>query len=253
VTKVSRDTALSGIPDGLRKPLLIEFGLIISHFTERRWTSSELSGGRFCEIVYTVLHGHASGTYAASPAKPGNFVDACRQLEKNAGVPRSFQILIPRLLPALYEIRNNRNVGHVGGDVDPDFMDSSAVVSMCSWILAELVRVFHSISTEEAQAVVTELSERRLPLVWRSGEIRRVLNPDLPLKSQVLLLLASSATKVRAEELLKWTGYKGKPYFTRLLRQLHEARLIEFHEADGDVELLPPGAEMATNIAAGHE
>lgn len=250
MTKVTRDTAISGIPDGLRTPLLAEFGQIVSNFMERRWTSAELSGGRFCEIVYTILDGHARGSYAASPAKPANFVDACRRLEGNAAVPRSFQILIPRLLPALYEIRNNRNVGHVGGDVNPDFMDSSAVVSMSSWILAELVRVFHSISTEEAQGVVTELAERRLPLVWRSGELRRVLKPELPLKSQVLLLLASSPSKVRADDLLKWIGYRGKPYFTRLLRQLHEARLIEFHEAVGEVELLPPGADEATSIVA---
>lgn len=249
---VTRDTAFSGIPEGLRTPLLAEYSQIVSNFLERRWTAAELSGGRFCEIVYTVLDGHARGSYAASPTKPANFLDACRRLENNSGVPRSFQILIPRLLPALYEIRNNRNVGHVGGDVDPDFMDSSAVMSMASWILAELVRVFHAITTEEAQSIVTELSERRLPLVWRSGELRRVLKPDLPLKTQVLLLLASSPTKIRAEELLKWTGYKGKPYFTRLLRQLHDSRLIEFDESAGDIQLLPPGVDEATRIAASH-
>ncbi|MGE0115240.1 MAG: hypothetical protein AB7T07_10210 [Steroidobacteraceae bacterium] len=249
MTNVTRNTALSGIPVGLRTPLLAEFSAIISNFTERRWASAELSGGRFCEIVYTILDGHARSSYAASPMKPSNFVDACRRLEGNTGVPRSFQILIPRLLPALYEIRNNRNVGHVGGDVSPDFMDSSAVVSMSSWILAELVRVLHAVSTDEAQAVVTELAERRLPLVWRSGEILRVLNPELPLKSQILLLLASSSTKIRADNLLKWTGYKGKPYFKRLLRQMHEARLIEFYELAGEVELLPPGADEAAFIA----
>jgi hypothetical protein len=232
---------------------LAEFNLMTKNFAERRWTSAELSGGRFREIVYTILDGHARGSYASSPAKPPNFVDACRRLESNTGVPRSFQILIPRLLPALYEIRNNRNVGHVGGDVDPDFMDSSAVVSISSWILAELVRVFHAVSTSEAQAIVTELAERRLPLIWQSGDIRRVLNPELPLQSQVLLLLASSATKVSADDLLKWTGYKGKSYFTRLLRRLHAERKIEFHEKTWEVELLPPGADEATRIAAGNK
>jgi len=136
--------------------------------------------------------------------------------------------------------------------VNPDFMDSSAVVSMSSWILAELVRVFHDITTDEAQGVVSELSERRLPLVWRSGELRRVLKPELPLKSQVLLLLASSPGRIRVEDLLRWTGYKGKPYFTRILRKLHNARLIEFYEASGEAELLPPGADEATTIAAGN-
>lgn len=252
MTNLTRDSALSGIPDGLRAPLLAEFRQITANFLERRWTAAELSGGRFCEIVYTILDGHAHSAYPLAPIKPPNFVDACRRLEANANVPRSFQILIPRLLPALYEIRNNRNVGHVGGDVDPDFMDSSAVVSVSSWILAELVRVFHAVGTEDAQRVVTELSERRLPLVWRSGELRRVLKPSLPLKSQVLLLLASSSTKVKADDLLRWTGYSGKPYFTRLLRQMHEARLIEFDETRSEIELLPPGAEEATVISAGH-
>lgn len=209
-----------------------------------------MSGGRFCEIVYTVLDGHARGAYASAPSKPPNFVDACRRLEVNRSVARSFQILIPRLLPALYEIRNNRNVGHVGGDVDPDFMDSSAVVAIASWILAELIRVFHGVSTEEAQEIVDRLAERRLPLVWKSGEIRRVLDPSLPLKDQILLLLSSSSGKVRFDDLFMWTGYENRGYFTRLIRQLHKARLLEFHEHAGELELLPPGAEQAAGLVA---
>jgi len=245
---VTPATALSALPEGLRNPLLGEFGRIVSSFTERRWTSAELSGGRFCEVVYTILDGHARGVFANAPSKPSNFVAACRQLENNTGVPRSFQILIPRLLPALYEIRNNRNVGHVGGDVDPDFMDSSAVLSTASWIVAELVRVFHGVSTEEAQAVVDNLAERRVPLVWKSGDIRRVLDPRLPLKDQVLLLVGSVAGRVLADDLFKWTGYKKKAYFVRMLRKLHSTRLIEFHDQTGEVEMLPPGSEYVSSL-----
>jgi hypothetical protein len=245
---ITPNTALTAIPSGLRSPLLEEFCEIVRNFMERRWTSAELSGGRFCEIVYTILDGHAREAFAAAPSKPANFVAACRQLESNANVPRSFQILIPRLLPALYEIRNNRNVGHVGGDVDPDFMDSSAVLSMTSWIVAELVRVFHGVSTEEAQAVVNNLAERRLPLVWKSGDIRRVLNPNMTLKDQTLLLLGSVAGKVSADQLFTWTGYKKKSYFVRLVRELHNSRLLEFHETLREVELLPPGVDYVSAL-----
>jgi len=245
---LTQATALSAIPEGLRKPLLEEFNKIIDSFMERRWTSAELSAGRFCEIVYTVLDGHSRGAYGAVPSKPPNFVEACRRLENNANVPRSFQILIPRLLPALYEIRNNRNVGHVGGDVDPDLMDSSAVVSMASWILAELVRVFHDVTTEEAQKVVDNLAERRLPVVWKSGEIRRVLNPSLALKDKILLLLGSAVGKISVEQLFAWTGYKKKAYFLRLIRQLHDERFIEFYEQAGNVELLPPGVDYVSGV-----
>jgi hypothetical protein len=248
VTTPTPDTALLAIPDGLRKPLLEEFTQIVNNFMERRWGPAELSGGRFCEIVHTILHGHAQRAYAGSPVKPSNFVNACRALESNTGVPRSFQILIPRILPALYEIRNNRNVGHVGSDVDPDFMDSSAVLAMASWIMGELIRVFHGISTEEAQALVDSLAERRLPLVWKSGDVRRVLNPDLPLKDQILLLVSSIPKRVKTDDLFVWTGYKKRAYFNRLLRQLHGQRLIEFHEASAEVEMLPPGNEYVTSL-----
>lgn len=87
---------------------------------ENRWAPSELSGGKFCEIVYTILDGFSTGNYASSPTKPRDFVGACRTLESNAANPRSFQNLIPRILQALCEIRNNRGVGHTAGEVDPN-------------------------------------------------------------------------------------------------------------------------------------
>lgn len=250
---VTPEQALSAIPEGLRKPLLQEFGGIINNFLEHRWSTAELAGGRFCEVVYTILDGHARGSFAASPSKPSNFVDACRRLENNAAVPRSFQILIPRLLPALYEIRNNRNVGHMGGDVDPDLMDSSVVVSIASWILAEMVRVFHGLSTEEAQQLVDNLAERRFPLVWKSGDIRRVLNPDLSLKDQTFLLIGSVAGKVAVEQIFSWTGQKNRAYFNKLIRSLHEKRYIEFHVSTGAIELLPPGSEYISELLKKHK
>ncbi|MBW1939434.1 MAG: hypothetical protein JRI67_11875 [Deltaproteobacteria bacterium] len=235
--------ALSVIPEGLRTLLLDEYSSIVNNFMERRWGPSELSGGRFCEIVYTILNGHASGTYPSSPNKPRNFVDACRMLENNSSIPRSFQILIPRLLPALYEIRNNRNVGHVGGDVNPDLMDSSAVVSIASWILAEIVRVLHGVSTQEAQQLVDNLAEHRHPIVWKSGDLRRVLDPNMALKDQIMILLSSCSSRAKADDLFNWTGYGKRGYFNRLLRQLHAQRFLEFYEDSSEVEILPPGSD----------
>jgi len=242
------DQALKSIPEGLRRPLIDEFSNIVNNYLERKWLPAELSGGRFCEIVYTIIDGYSSGTYQLSPTKPRNFVDACRRLENHSNIPRSFQILIPRLLPALYEIRNNRNVGHVGGDVDPDHMDSSVVVSISSWILAELIRVFHGVSTEEAQKLVDLIAERRSQIVWRSDDMRRVLKPDLPLRDQALILLSSCIFKVQAGDLFVWTDYDNRSYFNRIIRKLHNQRFVEYNEATGDIELLPPGYDEVVKI-----
>jgi hypothetical protein len=245
--------ALNAIPDGLRIPLLAEYQSIVQNFSEHRWSPSELSGGRFCEIVYSILDGHAKGAYAAAPSKPPNFVGACRQLENNNHVPRSFQILIPRLLPALFEVRNNRNVGHVGGDVDPSHMDAVFVLSNCNWIMAELIRVYHGLSTVEAQRLVDALVERRVPLIWEGEDVRRVLNPKLSLQDQVLLLVSTApAEQLSTADLIDWTGTKNKAYFRTLLRKLHQKRLIEFSSDGSRVQILPPGSIEAAEIARKH-
>ena len=245
---MSASEALSAIPIALREPLLKEYSSIIQNYSEHRWSPSELSGGLFCEIVYTILEGHASGTYASAPSKPRDFVGACRRLEENTHVPRSFQILIPRLLPALYEVRNNRGVGHTGGDVDPNHMDATFVLTNCNWVMGELVRVYHNLSTVEATKLVDGLVERRIPLIWEGQGMRRVLDPDMKLPEQILVLLATSTGPVNAADLLAWTGYHNSTYFKKLLRQMHGKRHVELASDESTVQILPPGSESAANI-----
>jgi hypothetical protein len=242
--------ALLSIPAGLRTPLITEYQTIVQNFLEQRWLPSELSGGRFSEIVYTILDGHAKKKFAAVPFKPGNFVEACRKLESNAQphIPRSFQILIPRMLPALYEVRNNRSVGHVGGDVDPNHMDSVAVLSMCNWVMAELVRVFHGLTIAEAQKVVDALAEVRIPVIWSDGNVKRVLRPELKLHEQILLLTAVSVPDVTSKDLIEWIEEDDKAYFMKTLRKLHTKRLVEFTEKTDRVKILPPGAKFVQDL-----
>ncbi|HEV7341259.1 MAG TPA: hypothetical protein VGN68_06460 [Sphingopyxis sp.] len=139
---------LGGVPANLRAPLIKEFNKIQTNFREHRWEPTELDGGRFAEIVYVIVKGYLDSKFPALISKPDNMLDACKKLEdydKNK-FPRSLRIQVPRLLIALYEIRNQRNIGHIGGDVDPNEMDSSVVVSISKWVFAELVRVFHSLT-----------------------------------------------------------------------------------------------------------
>ena len=64
------------------------------------------------------------------------------------------------MLFALYEIRNSRGVGHVGGDVDANHMDAEFVLSAAKWVVAELVRLFHSTDVNIATEVVDALVDK---------------------------------------------------------------------------------------------
>lgn len=248
---ITTDQALSTISDGLRDPLIEEYSNIQRNYLEHRWTPGELSGGRFCEIVYTILQGYSTGNYPPSPAKPPRFVDACRALETVISTPRSFKILIPRILPALYEIRNNRGVGHVGGDVDSNHIDALAVLSISSWIMAELIRVFHNVDIQDAQKIADSLVDRRISLVWQSGDIRRVLQPTLTFRKQVLLLSSLSET-VTKDDLIRWIEPSNRTYFSRLLSEMHYERLIDLSSDETTITILPPGTAIVEEIISAH-
>jgi hypothetical protein len=225
---------LCGIPSALREPLLSSYNEISSYYIEGKWGPAELDGGKLAEIVYTIISDVLMGTNSAAPLKPPQMLQACQALEKLPASSlrvgdRSLRILIPRMLPVLYEVRNNRNVGHVGGDVDPNHMDATVVYSMSSWLMAELIRIFHDVSTNEAQEMVDALVERKSLLVWTVGDKKRVLDPNLSAKDQTLILLHQTIGWVLQKDLSSWVEYASTGMFgTRVLRPLHDQRMVEW-------------------------
>jgi hypothetical protein len=238
--------ALGSLPPTLVDELLATFTAIIRNFRERRWEPSELNGGKFCEIAYSILRGFVDGSYPKRSKKPANMVDACRALEHSSGtVPRSIRIQIPRLLIALYEIRNNRGVGHAGGEVDPNHMDAVTVVGMTKWVIAEFVRIFQGVDPETATALVDTLVEREVPLIWEVMGRKRVLRPELSMKHKTLLLLYSSSDPSSEEDLIKWVEASNPSAYRRdILRPAHQARLIEYDFESKLVEISPLGSTL---------
>jgi hypothetical protein len=237
--------ALANLPPGLRQELLTAFGEITTNFRASKWEPAELNAGKLCEVVYTIIRGYADGNIPTKAFKPPNMVAACLLLEQEANLPRSFRILIPRLLPALYEVRNNRGVGHVGGDVNPNHMDAAFIMDASRWVIAELVRVFHQLETHTATAVVDALIERQVPAIWKIGPIRRVLIKGLTLRQQMLLLLYGETGPVAEADLLAWLERsKTASTFRRdVLRPAHRERLVEYDERAKTVLISPRGAE----------
>lgn len=235
--------ALAALPSGLRQDLLDEFAKIVKNYAEGRWEPAELDGGKLAEAAYCVCRGYVDGSYPARASKPRNMVDASRALEKeSASAPRSIKIQIPRMALALYEVRNNRGVGHVGGDIDPNHMDATCVLQMSKWIVAELIRALHGMPVDDAAELVEALVERETPLVWKVGDKKRVLEAGMRMRDKTLLLLHATPGEVAEGDIRSWVESKNSTEYRRdVLGRLHKEKLVEYDPAARTVVISPTG------------
>jgi len=231
------------LPTGLREELLHAFNKIAVNFREGKWEPSELNGGKLCEVIYSILDGHIKGVYPQKAHKPTNMVDACLGLaQASTSFPRSVRIQIPRMLISLYEIRNNRGVGHVGGEVDPNRMDSTVVLGCAKWLMAEMVRIFHNIDIESASLFIEALTEKEVAMIWNVNNNKRVLNTRLSMKDKTLVLLYSENRPLEEATLVSWTEHTNPAVYRRdVLVPGHKAKLWEYDKSSREISLSPLG------------
>lgn len=235
--------ALKILPGGLKDPLIDEFEQALAEYRASDWEKVGLKAGKFCEIAFCICEGHATGNFPLHPIKPANFQKSCLDLEQyNKTKGRSLCIQVPRILLGLYELRNNRAIGHVSGEVSPNHMDAEFFIRGMKWVMAEFVRQFSQLPLNESHAMVEAVTARMFQMVWSNGDIRRILEPAKKAGEKVLILLYAEAKPVKVADLLAWAEYKNITDFKRkVLKALHEKALIHFDQAKGSVEILPPG------------
>ncbi len=207
-----------------------------------KYRPSELEGGRFAEVVVRLLQHHTTGQHTPLGAPLPDFeteVNRLRSLPKGQ-YHDSVRLHIPRAVQLILDIRNRRDVGHVGGDVDPNISDSNLVMTTVNWVLTEFLRLFYTSTLEEAQELVNEIVERRIPLVWEKEGQLKVLNPKLSLREKTLALLYTKGTEGASDANLRlWVGAASQRYFSEILRRLDADALI--HRSSGNIFITPLG------------
>lgn len=241
--------ALKVLPEGLKDPLIDEFEQALAEYRANDWEKVGLKAGKFCEIAYCICAGHAAGAFPAAASKPTNFLNSCLALEQhNKTGGRSLCIQVPRILLGLYELRNNRAIGHVSKEISPNHMDAEFFLRGMKWVMAEFVRQFSQLPLDDSHALVEVVTARTFHIVWSDGDIRRVLEPGKTASQKVLILLYAEARPVKVAQLQTWIEYKnGTDFKRKVLKDLHKKALIQFDETKGMAEILPPGQTLVEN------
>jgi len=122
------------------------------------------------------------------------------------------------------------------------------VLTSASWLMAELIRIFHGVSLNEAQAAVDGLVERKHPLVWEIDGTKRVLDPGMQKSDQVLVFLYSEKKWIAETDLRKWTEYQNLTMFRKnVLSKLHAIRMIEYSVEKRAAQISPLGVKEVEN------
>jgi hypothetical protein len=182
------------------------------------------------------------GWYPATAYKPDDFPSACRDLGKadKTVFPQSVRLGIPSVLVGLYDIHSNRDVGHVGGDVDANHMDAAHVLHAAQWVMAELVRLFHDTEVVIATKAVDAL-DRTVPIIWEVAGKRRILQPNMKLADKTLVLLYGSTAGVTDQVLAKDLKHARLRDYKKVLRTLDTQVMVEYDEESGLVVISPVG------------
>ena len=155
-------------PPELVKQLLETYTETKGNFYLGKLRPHEVEGGRFAEAVFRILEHITTTKYTPLNRK----IDTDKVIQNLANTPvgnfhESIRLHIPRTLRVIYDIRNNRDAAHLTDGIDPNLQDATLVCACCDWVMAELIRLYHGMSADEAHKIVENLVTRKAPIVQK--------------------------------------------------------------------------------------
>ena len=231
----------ANLPNEIVIIMLDEYEHIKQQFLLRKFQPSELNAGRFGECVMRILEYLNTGNYTPFGTQLRS-EQIIRSIENNTVHTDTIRLLIPRLVRVILDVRNKRDVAHVGGEVNSNYSDARLVIICADWILTELVRHFYSCSMDKAQQIVTSINEIRIPIIAEVDGFVRIQDTTLDARKKVLVILYyKQPNKVNDVQLAEWINYNNISRFKNsILSKLDSEAMI--HYKNGLCILLPKGS-----------
>lgn len=233
-------------PKELVSKLIYHYTTLKSNFIQNRLEPGELNGAKFAEVVFRLIQYATDPHHQYTPLRQSllsvdTLVIEFQKLSKT--FDDSLRLHIPRALRVIYGIRSKRGVGHTG-EVDANLMDATLVMAVCDWVMAELVRLYHGCSADEAQNIIDRLVKRNIPIIYDKDGIKTLLK-QMPYEEATLLFLHYEGEKdIPLGDLCKWVMHPNVTNFKdRILMKLHIEKKLYLDEKARLCRILPPGLQ----------
>ena len=233
-----------GVPTELVDELVEAFAEAKRRFYRDDLRPSEIEGARFSEAVFRILEWATTQSYTPLGDTLPKVPTLMGRLEQAAAAPDSVRFHIPRTLRLIYDVRNKRDVAHLGDGIDPNQQDATMVVRNMEWVLAELVRLYHNVSAKEAHAIIVDLVSKDVPLIQEFDGFPRVLKQLKASDHFLVLLYWRGVDGATYDELHAWARASMRANMKRTLKTLDDKDLIHLkgyrhvltHLGEHDVE-----------------
>jgi hypothetical protein len=222
----------AGIPDRLVDELLESYVEAKRRFHLGDLRPNEVEGGRFSEAAFRVLQ-HVTGQRVTPLGRSLPGTDKLLPIfEGAAAQPDAVRVHIPRTLRLIYDIRNKRDAAHLG-DIDPNLQDATHVVGNMDWVMAELVRLYHAVSADDAQRIIEDLVTKEVPAVQEIDGHPVILSRLRARERALLMLYRAGAGGATIDELAAWLREGRKDHLRDRLRRLDDEQLVLEHPLTG--------------------
>jgi hypothetical protein len=179
---------MPSIPPDICQALQDEHRELRLRFSRGDWGPAQLNGGRFAEALLRYLEWKESRTFTPIGTQLRRSA-ILGKVRSNAGIPDGLRFHVASCVELLMDVRNKRDVAHLGNVVDVKAMDAHLVMRLASWSLAEVIREESQLAPDEIQALIDRLSERRLALVEEIDGRLIVVATELPAAHRALVAL----------------------------------------------------------------
>lgn len=231
------------------KSALGHFTAMSLSFQQGDWEPATAKAGKLLEAVAKALL-----AYAGKPVPTGRAFKVSQTIQALEQLPvgsfdDTIRLIAPRATRFAYDIASNRGSRHDPDEIDSNEMDATVVVSTCSWIIAELVRLSakKTVDTKEAQNLISRLTEKKYPSVEEVDGRVYFHYPNLSARDVAILALWHSYPGRRTREEVASTvrrhGFSAKNAATAT----RIARLVD-DGAEQGLRLLQPGLRQAEEL-----
>ncbi|MEQ8387372.1 MAG: hypothetical protein RLP16_05420 [Alphaproteobacteria bacterium] len=201
--------------------------------------------GRFVEHVLRAIESIRTGR---APSEIKSVNANIKFLENQTQLPEPLRILIPRVLYGMiYNLRSKRDAVHVK-EIDPTPIDVSLAVMSASWVMAELLRLYHASDDRTIAAAMNVLMRTAIPFVEAiNGDT--FVSQKVSAETEVLLLLAHAGPDGLVRTSVGNSAKCSQPSVTRALQKLSGASLRYVHRSANGTYYITSAGEQALATA----